>query len=154
MGFFKHHWFNIILGCLIAVFVIMLFLIIISPKQDAKGRGFVACTQDLLDDLIFCERRIGCSMKAIAANTWCDVKVITKGAKDWAKGMQQYPWSNYIYEPEKPENQFVDEDARREYLKQYPDTKKEMELKDLLRKELENEQNTIKNNEISWNEDE
>ncbi len=133
-----------------AAFMMMLVLVIIAPKQDAKGRGFVGCTQNMLEDLIDCDQKIGCSMLAIASNTWCDVKVIAKGAKNWLEEKQKYPWSNYIYEPEDPKNQFVDEQARDEYLKQYPNTKDEMEIKHRLRKELENEQNTIKTDKIEW----
>ena len=140
------------MGMFMTAFMVMLLLIIISPKQDAKERGFVACTQNLLDDLIDCNHNVVCSTLAIVDNTWCDIKVIVKGAKEWIQGQQPKPWSNYIYEPEMSENQFVDEEARQKYLKRYPNTKEEMEKKHLLRKELENEQNAIKIDEINWNE--
>lgn len=131
-------------------FAIMLVLVMLSPKYDAKNRGFVACTHNLLDGIVECDHTIGCSMGVIIQSAWCDIKMVGSGIKNWAEGRQAYPWSNYIYEPETPKNQLVDEEARIKYLEQYPDTKAEMEEKHRLRKELENEQNTSENNEISW----
>lgn len=128
----------------------MMLLILLSPKYDAQNRGFVACTQSLLDELVECEHKIGCSMRAVAANSWCDIKTIVKGAKDWLNGQQDTPWSNYIYEPEMPKNPLIDEDARAEYLRAHPNTKEDMERLHRQRKEMENEQNSTNEFENFW----
>lgn len=141
MSLIKHYWFSILMGLLIAVFMVMLILILIAPKQDARSRGFIPCTQSMVDQLIECERKLWCSGGAIVQNAWCDLKVIGAGFKDWTVGKQPRPWSNYIFKAELPLNSMVDEEARQDYLKQYPNVQQEMENLHKLRKELENEQN-------------
>ena len=68
---------------------------------------------------------------------------------DWTKGTQPTPWSNYIFEPD-VSSPFIDEKARSEYLKNYPDTKAEMERLHILRKDLENDQDTSEE-QAPWN---
>ena len=153
MAFIKKHWFSFIVGLLLAVFLLMFILILIAPKQDVQKRGFVACSHQLLADLGECERGLWCSGKAVLRCSWCDIKVIGRGLQNWAKGSQPAPWSNYIYEAEIPQNGFIDEAARQEYLVRFPDTEREMERLNLLRKELENEQNIIENGQDLWPEE-
>lgn len=141
MSFIKNYWFGLCLGLMMFVFMTMFILILIAPKQDVQNRGFVFCTQNLIDDLSDCERNLWCSSKAIVKNTWCDLKIIGKGFSLWLNKEQPAPWSNYIFEPETPQDAFIDEDARAEFLEQYPNVKQDMENLHLLRKELENEQN-------------
>ena len=141
MTFIKNYWFGTLIGALLLGFLLLFVLIMISPKQDAKGRGFVLCTQEMVDDLLICDKKISCSIGAIFRNTICDIKVIGKGVSYWIKGKQPYPWSNYIFEPEIPKNTYVDEAAREEYLSEFPETAKEMQMLKKLNKELENEQN-------------
>lgn len=141
MAFIKNYWFGTLLGLAVSAFMLMLMLILIAPKQDVQNRGFVYCTQNLIDDLADCNRALWCSSKAVSKNTWCDIKIIADGFLLWMDNKQPKPWSNYIFKPELPQNSFVDEEARAEYLKQYPDVKQEMESLHKLRKELENEQN-------------
>lgn len=150
MSFIKNYWFGIILGLMMFVFMLILILILIAPKQDAKNRGFVFCTQNLMDNLADCDRALWCSSKAVLRNTLCDFKIISTGLSLWAKGKQPRPWSNYIFEPEPVQNPFVDEEARAEYLKQYPNVKLEMENLHKLRKELENEQSLQTDTEKLW----
>lgn len=154
MSFIKNYWFGTLTAILVTVFVVMLFLILLAPKQDAKERGFIPCTQNMVDDLISCERGIICSGKAILNNTWCDLKVIGKGINLWVKGEQQRPWSNYIFEADIPNPSFVDEEARQQYLKEHPDVFEEMKRLHKLRKELENEQNRQTGQQDLWQQQE
>ncbi len=141
MSFIKRYWFVVTISLVVLLFVLLLVLLLISPKQDVKERGFVKCTQNMIENLIDCNKKIGCSIGAIAVNTWCDIKVVGKGVVDWVDGKQPRPWSNYIYVPEVEPNPFVDEDARQEYLEQHPDIKQEMQKLNKLRKVLEDEEN-------------
>lgn len=150
MSFIKNYWFSILLGLALFVFMLILVLILAAPKQDAKNRGFVFCSQNLMDDLNDCNRALWCSGKAIFKTTFCDLKIIGTGLSLWAKGKQPRPWSNYIFEPEPLKNSFVDEDARIKYLEQYPNVKTEMENLHKLRKELENEQSLQTDIEKLW----
>ncbi|MBE6467500.1 MAG: hypothetical protein E7004_02795 [Alphaproteobacteria bacterium] len=141
MNFIKRYWFGGLLASVMGCFLLLFVLLVISPKQDAKKRGFIQCTQEMIDNLISCERKIWCSTKAIANNTYCDVKIIIQGFDLWLDNKQPKPWSNYIFEPEIEKNSFFDEEERAEYLKKYPDVKDEMIRLDKLRKDLENEEN-------------
>lgn len=141
--FVKLHWFGLILSFLVALFVGVTVLLMIAPKQDLQERGFIPCTLAMIDELSNCERKIVCSIAAITHNSWCDFKVIGKGLVQWLSGTQTRPWSNYIFTPQLPEDEFIDQDARTEYLKQYPNTLQEMQKLKQLGKELENEQNNI-----------
>ncbi|MBR1949203.1 MAG: hypothetical protein IKA30_05370 [Alphaproteobacteria bacterium] len=141
MNFIKRYWFGGLLAFIVCCFCLLFVLLIISPKQDAKNRGFVKCTQQMIDDVGNCNKAFLCSVKAIGNNTLCDVKVVTEGFKLWLDNQQPYPWSNYIFEPEIEKNPFYDDEGRDEYLKNNPNIKKEMIKLEKLRKELENEEN-------------
>ena len=141
MNFIKRYWFGGILTTVICCFLLLFVLLIISPKQDAKNRGFVKCTQSMITSLSDCNRKIWCSVETISENTWCNIKVIAEGFKLWLDDKQPRPWSNYLFEPEAIENSFFDEEAIAEYLKNNPNVKQEMMRLDELRKELENEEN-------------
>ena len=141
MNLIKKYWFATIIGILLVFFGLLVGALILSPKQDLQNRGFVKCTQNLIDELSFCNRKIGCTIVAISENTWCDIKVFVLGFAGWINKNQPTPWSNYIFEPELPISQYVDEAEHKEYIKQNPDTDKEIEKLNILRKELENEQN-------------
>ena len=141
MNFIKRYWFYGILFFIVCCFLLLFVLLIISPKQDAKNRGFISCTQDMVNDLVACDRAFWCSVKAIGGNTYCDIKIIVSGFDMWFDGKQKYPWSNYIFEPEINNESFFDEEARIEYLKNNPNVRAEMLRLDKLRKDLENEEN-------------
>lgn len=141
MNFIKRYWFAGLLVAIVCCFFVLFLLLIISPKQDEKGRGFIKCTEQMIDDLYDCNRKVWCSIKAITNNTICDFKVIGEGVELWLDNKQPAPWSNYIFEPEISENNFFDEEARKEYLKNNPNIKTEMMRLDKLRKDLENEEN-------------
>ena len=138
MSLIKRYWFGVVMGCLTSIFVVVLVLVIIAPKQDSKQRGFVKCTQNMVSQLIDCDKAVLCSMKAIVSNTLCDIKVINTGISKWLKGEQERPWSNYIFEPELPLASYFDKEEIDEYMKEYPDTKEQIKKLDKLRKDLEN----------------
>lgn len=153
MSFIKKYWFGTTIGLFLAMFIVVLVLILISPKQDAKNRGFVYCTQNLIDDLIECDKQLWCTSKSILKNSWCDIHIIGQGLRNWVKGQQDYPWSNYIFEPELSQDSYVDEEARQEYLKEFPNTSLEMKNLLKLRKELENEENMQVDLKELWQEE-
>ena len=144
MNFIKRYWFGGLLAFIVSCFLLLFVLLILSPKNDAKGRGFVKCTYDMIDDLTECDRAFGCSVTSVIKNTWCNIKVVAEGVDLWLDDKQEYPWSNYIFEPEIDKNSFFEEEARAEYLKNNPDVKKEMMRLDKLRKELEYDENNQK----------
>ena len=141
MNFFKRYWFAGLIAFIVCCFLLLFILLILSPKDDAKKRGFVKCTHEMIDNLSECDKAFYCSIKSIIDNTWCNVKVVAEGVDLWLDDKQEYPWSNYIFEPEIEKNSFFDEEARAEYLKNNPDVKQEMMRLDALRKDLENEEN-------------
>ncbi len=141
MSRIKKNWFTALVFVIVALFMLTVALVLIAPKQDVKMRGFVKCSRTLAEKLENCEGTLWCSAKSVLACSVCDVKVVARGISDWQKGKQPYPWSNYIFIPELPENSFIDEKARTEYLEKYPNTKQEMDNLHKLRKEMEDEQN-------------
>lgn len=151
MSFIKNHWFGLLGGIVIFVFMSVFVLVLLSPRQDAKSRGFIPCTRQLAEKLLNCpeEHKIRCLFSAIAQNTWCDMKVIGGGFADWAAGKQTAPWSNYIFIPETVRDETFDEEAEAEYLKNNPSPAAEMQKLQKLNEELENE---ITREEVDENE--
>ncbi len=145
MSFIKTHWLGLISGFIIFCFLVMFVLVLLSPRLDAKKRGFIPCTEAMAETMLGCpdDGRYSCMFKAILGNSWCDMKVIGSGLKKWAVGKQSYPWSNYIFVPELPQDEDFDEQARAEYLKNNSDITQEMQNLKILHEELENEQQNI-----------
>ena len=85
-------------------------------------------------------------LSATVKNSWCDMKVVGRGFNNWIRGKQSAPWSNYIFEPELPEDEYFDNEARAEYFKHTPDIAAEMQNLKKLSEELEDETN--KENEL------
>lgn len=139
MAFLKHYWFGILTGLIIFIGLVMFILILLAPRQDLQRRGFIPCTETMAGQLIACDRRIGCVLGTILDNSWCDIKVIGRGAKDWLAGRQTAPWSNYIFKPELPEDELFDQAAREEYFQNNPDAYQEMQELKKLNEELEND---------------
>ena len=141
MNFIRRYWFGSLMFFIIGCFLLLFVLLIISPKQDAKGRGFIKCTQEMVDNLSTCNKKFYCSIMAVIKNTTCDVDVVIEGISLWIDKKQPTPWSNYIFEPQTDASSFFDEEERAEYLKANPDVNNEMKRLDMLRKDLENEEN-------------
>lgn len=90
-------------GLFLLVFgvVYMTTVMYLSPRQDMQERGFIPCTKQLVFDLSGCSGgEIKCPLKLLWQDMKCNVKVVGTGAKDWLKGKQAAPWSNYLFEPE------------------------------------------------------
>lgn len=137
MKFIQKHWFGMLIGFMVLVFCILFILVMLSPRQDMQKRGFIPCTEAMAEQLLSCENKVFCSLSAIIQNSWCDMKVVGRGVRDWAKGQQATPWENYIYTPEFPTDEFFDEQARAAYLSKTPDIEAEMQRLHELNKELE-----------------
>lgn len=145
MSFIKTHWLGLISGFIIFCFLAMFVLVLLSPRLDAQKRGFIPCTEAMAETMLNCpsDGRYSCMSKAILGNSWCDMKIIASGLKSWVGGKQSYPWSNYIFVPELPQDEGFDEQARAEYLKNNSDIIQEMQNLKILHEELENEQQNI-----------
>lgn len=142
MSFIRRHWFSLLTGLFVFIFFILFVLVLLSPRQDARKRGFIPCTEVMAEKLLNCEgSRIFCLLSAVVDNSWCDMKVVGRGFYAWVAGKQPAPWSNYIFVPELPADQDFDAAARAEYLKANPDIKTEMRQLQKLNEELENEEN-------------
>ena len=142
MTFLRNHWFGLLIGTVTFVFMILFVLILLSPRQDARRRGFIPCTETMAEKLLSCSgNKLGCLFSAITANSWCDIKVVGRGLSGWISGKQRTPWSNYIFVPEISADAFFDENARKAYLKISPDIRSEMRQLQKLNEELENAEN-------------
>jgi len=141
MNFIKAHWFGILIWIWLTLVFLFAALIVSAPHYDARNRGFAFCSQQLIDDLHSCNHSVFCSSEMIIRSTKCDLKVVAASFSDWMAGKHQYPWSGYIFVPELPQDYLIDEESRREYLKEYPDTAEEMLKLQQLRKDMENAQN-------------
>lgn len=144
---FVYVWFLVI----VAVFsVYMMTVLVISPKNDLKNRGFIACTKKLVYNLGNCQSgQIGCVSKAFYHDTACNSKVICKGFVKWVKGEQSTPWANYIFEPvwqEVSENPYlsdVENDMKNMELEREFMLKKQQELENIKNKALNVDKNVI-----------
>ena len=81
MNFFKRYWFAGLIAFIVCCFLLLFILLILSPKDDAKKRGFVKCTHEMIDNLSECDKAFYCSIKSIIDNTWCNVKVVAEGGR-------------------------------------------------------------------------
>ncbi|MBE6445090.1 MAG: hypothetical protein E7019_03400 [Alphaproteobacteria bacterium] len=142
MRFIRHHWFGMITGLIIFAFFSLFILILLSPRQDMLRRGFIPCTEEFVEEIVICKKnKVWCLLKSSAKNSWCDFKVVGYGIAKWVKGEQNYPWSNYIFIPQLPEDEDFNEEARAEYLKNNANFSIEMEELKKINKELEDESN-------------
>lgn len=114
--------------------------LILSPKNDFKNRGFVACTKELVMNLGECESgQFTCVLGSFYDDTKCNSTVIFKGFANWLKGKQSTPWSNYIFEPDFQDmNEPIDTESIKENMQQ-------IELDRRFMLEKENELEAIKN---------
>lgn len=145
MSFIKTHWIGLISGFFIFCFLVMFILVLLSPRLDAKKRGFIPCTENMAETMLSCpeDAKYSCIFKAILGNSWCDMKVIGSGLKNWLTGKQPYPWSNYIFVPEYQQDEDFNDEARAEYIKNNADINQEMYNLKKWHEELENEQQQV-----------
>ena len=101
----------LILFCIVGTAIYLTTVLIISPKNDLKNRGFIACTKSLVFNLGECKSgETGCVFNSFYQDTSCNLGVIADGFSAWIKGEQSTPWANYIFEPEwqeESENPYV-----------------------------------------------
>lgn len=141
MNFIKHHWFGLLASTFILFSVLVFALVLASPRQDNQKRGFVACTDTLVAELLDCKKEGSiCMLKSIIKNSACDAGVITKGFGDWLRGKQTTPWANYIFVPELDVDENSQDEVLQEYYENNPQINQEMENLKKLNKELENGQ--------------
>ena len=101
LKFIKIHWFGLILSLLGVLYLWLVILVVLSPRQDKLNRGFIPCTKAMMTDFSACEKgKLWCLMKAVFSNTLCDAGVVLSGVENWAKNKQKTPWANYLFEPE------------------------------------------------------
>lgn len=157
MNFIKHYWFGLLSSSILFLGFLLFLLVLVSPRQDVQGRGFIPCTQAMADGMISCpkNRQYRCMFGYILENSWCDIKVVGRGLKFWVKREQKAPWSNFIFVPELPTDPNAQEDeVLQEFYENNPDFKFDMnQLKNLndslekkvdLEKKVEEEKNNGK----------
>lgn len=93
--------FYTVFGLLFFGVVYLTIVMYLSPRQDAKDRGFIACTKQLVIALQDCPAgKLSCPFKLLAKDMACNIGVVKTGALAWVKGEQPTPWANYLFEPE------------------------------------------------------
>lgn len=102
LAFLKYYWFGLLMSFILLMGFMLFLLILVSPKHDMQKRGFIPCTETLVQNLQTCpkDNKYSCGIKHVLANSWCNIKVIGKGWQYWWQGKQTTPWANYIFEPE------------------------------------------------------
>lgn len=96
----------------------------------------------MAEEVLACDgNKVGCLLSAVVGNSWCDMKVVGRGFKDWLQGRQKAPWSNYIFIPRQAEDEDFSAADRAEYFKTNPDIQSEMQQLQKLNEELEHEEN-------------
>lgn len=150
MTFIRTHWFGLITGSAIFVFLMLFILVLLSPRQDKLKRGFIPCTEMLAEELSVCmeQKRVACLLGSVMKNSWCQLKTVGRGIKLWVYGQQSAPWSNYIFIPEQTEEADFPTEERTEYLKNNPGFFEEMQNLKQSYKELENEQTESNTEEL------
>lgn len=89
-----------VLGAFCAFVLYLTAVMFFSPRQDALKRGFIPCTETLVNNLTFCKRGgIGCPLGYLWQDTKCNITVVWKGFREWIGGRQNTPWANYLYTP-------------------------------------------------------
>lgn len=101
MAFLKHHWFGFILSAIVLIYLVVFLLVLVSPQQDAEGRGFVKCTNELRSEVTRCAGGKFCVLGAVVDSGFCNIGVVGSGVINWVKGNQKTPWANYLFAPEK-----------------------------------------------------
>ena len=100
MAFIKNYWFGLLVAIPVAIYIIVFFLVLASPKQDTLKRGFIPCTEKMAAALIDCRKEKFCLLKEVIANSWCNIRIVGRGINLWLQGRQPTPWANYMFEPE------------------------------------------------------
>lgn len=126
MQFIKKHFIGLTFSIIIFMFILLYAIVLFSPKHDLQKRGFVQCTDNIASDISQCGKGINfCLIKSVLKGTQCDINIIYTGLKDWIKNKQEYPWSNYYFEPEL--EVIEDNEDLRQFYEENPNIKYEMQ---------------------------
>lgn len=140
-AFIKEYWFGMLTSFILLVGFLFFLLVLLSPRQDLKKRGFIPCTEALAQNILNCpaETKYRCIFGEIMQNSWCDIKVIGKGVRLWVGGKQSALWSNYIFKPETSEAAAAGDDLDAEFYQEgsHPelDLLKLQQLSDIIEKQ-------------------
>ena len=136
MRFIKEYWFGITISIFLLCAVVYFVLVFVSPRYDLQRRGFVSCTEELASNVESCGRNSTlCTMGAIWADNVCNMQIIAQGFQNWINGEQETPWSNYIFEPELPQ-EVTDENTELEnFYQENPNLYQDMQNLKKLNKE-------------------
>lgn len=103
--------FYTLLGTLFFGVLYLTTVMYMSPRQDAKERGFIPCTKELVVALQMCQAgSLGCPFRLLVKDMGCNIGVVGTGFADWVKGKQSTPWANYLFEPQLAEDEALQSD--------------------------------------------
>ena len=145
----KKHWFLIVCSLIFGLYFAFLGLVFFAPHQDARSRGFVKCTTQMMQQLPLCQKsKIWCTFKIVIKNNYCDFKVVKEGFVLWLDGYEPKPWSYYYFTPTSHEPPVLENGALKEYYQTHQNIVQEME--DLNQKaiELEKQQEKLKHDSV------
>lgn len=138
LNFIKKYWFMGIIVLFIFLYLIVFLSVVFSPKEDKFDRGFIRCTKEMATQIVNNKNQSSFNLVSIIIeNTYCDVKVMLKGFSNWIDGEQEYPWSNYFYEPMVEEKVEIQDEELSKFYEENPEILKDMETLNLKRQELE-----------------
>ena len=88
------------LGIFVFFVVYLVTVMFMSPRQDALKRGFIPCTEQLVNDISECKRgSMSCPLKHLLTDIKCNTVVVLDGFGAWVKGEQSNPWETYLFTP-------------------------------------------------------
>lgn len=137
MNFIRHHWFGLIVSLGFCFFMAVFFMVLIAPSQDEQKRGFIPCSEEMVRQVQQCSGQKICVLQAVCADTFCNIKVIGRGWRQWWRGEQPRPWSNYLFAPKLPEHYSRGDDG--EYYAPAHEVRAQMQNLQKLNDELEKE---------------
>jgi len=147
--FLKKHLFWSVVGFIFALYFVFLGIIFFAPRVDAQGRGFIPCTEEMMNRLYQCEKnKVWCAVKIVIRNNACDMRVIKKGFSLWLEGKQKTPWANYYFTPIIEPATDTDENFLILDEKEAEETLRQMEELNQKANVLKKEQEKLKNEEM------
>ena len=108
--FIKNYWFELLLGLCLVLFLLFSLVVGIAPHNDAKGRGFTKCTSEMIFVLQQTDKlSVMKAVKMVGEGYWCYALVMKEGVTLFVEGKQKTPWSNYLFEEERFDDEQGDE---------------------------------------------
>lgn len=139
MAFVRQYWFGFLSSLILACGFFLFMLVLLSPRQDIRKRGFIPCTEAMAEGILSCPKDgyYTCLFGHILRNSWCDAKVIGRGVSLWVEGKQKTPWANYIFEPELQVDEYPDDEILQEFYDNNPDMEFDLHKLNNLSRELD-----------------